>query len=354
MSGRRVTALAGAGGWDVSAGPLGLMRGAAVLDAAPSTAWIGPGSVGRSLAAAGRDLAERWQADLDLPAAVWEVSGDAGPITLAWAMSGAEGLALSEDSTRLRARSTSGPVADLVVSGGRLSIERGSGSPRVVCRGAGQLRVLVAGGSDEADHARTLQRLARGPARMADAWRQHDRSATRLETPDPTVDRAFLWAWRRTGALARPADSSSSADPPARPEEGLPGAAVRFLADPAALDAGPAEAVLRAALVGLWGVTPETSSDAVTLHPLLPAEWPMMALHRLRVGRTLLDVELRRRRGDLVARLRRRFGPRVVITLAPRGAWFESVVVDDVELPGGRVRFEAADRHVIVFRGALA
>jgi hypothetical protein len=79
-----------------------------------------------------------------------------------------------------------------------------------------------------------------------------------------------------------------------------------------------------------------------------------MALRRWRVGRTLLDVELRRRRDDLVVRVRRVFGSPLLVVLEPREVRPETVVVDDVELRGGRASFEAADRHVVVFHGALA
>jgi hypothetical protein len=212
--------------------------------------------------------------------------------------------------------------------------------------------MLVAGGVDETDHARTLQRLARAPGRLAEAWRGFDRSATRLETPDPILDRAFTWAWRRLGGRMEPAGPGDSAA--ARATEDLGAAAARFLADPAALDPGLAEAVLGGALAGLWGIAPGGSHEAVTLRPQLPAEWSTMALRRLRVGRSLLDVELRRRRGDLVARVRRIYGPRPVVSLEPHGGPFGMAVVDEVELPGGRARFEAADRHVIVFRGDSA
>jgi hypothetical protein len=288
---------------------------------------------------------------LEPPVAAWEVSTDGGAVAVAWTVPPPSNgdLHLSDDATRLSVASGDDRWTEFAAAGGSLGVERAGGAARVTCRGSARLQVLVAAGSGEPDRNWALEILARGPARLAEGWRQQVRSAPRLETPDETIARAFAWAWIRAGALATGRPTGAAA--PGWTVDTLRSAATRFLADPASPDPAAALAVVGGALGGLWGVIRHASNDELHLRPLLPAAWPGMALRRLRAGRTLLDLELRRRRGDLVARVHRLFGPRLVVTLEPRGCSFQSAVVDDVELYGGRARFEAADRHVILFRG---
>jgi hypothetical protein len=309
---------------------------------------------GRSLTAGGRTLVECWLVGLEPPVAAWVVSTDGGAVALAWVVPPpSDGdLQLSDDDTRLSVTSGDDRWTEFAAAGGNMEVERAGGAARVTCRGSTRLQVLVAAGRGEPDRKRALEILARGPARLVEGWRQQVGSAPRLETPDETIARAFAWAWTRAGALATggPTDAVGSG----WTVDTLRSAATRFLADPASPDPAAALAVLGGALGGLWGVIRHASNDELHLRPLLPPDWPGMALRRLRAGRTLLDLELRRRRGDLVVRVHRRFGPRLVVTLDPRGGSFPSAVVDDVELYGGRARFEAADRHVILFRGPPA
>jgi hypothetical protein len=344
VSGRRIQAVAAATGWEVLVGDTRVLGDAGVDGAAPSGGWIGPGVAGRSLVAQGGGLTERWLVGLDLPAAVWEIVPEHEPISIAWMLPAGDAR-LSGDADRLTVVRPGGFWTDLTVGGGRLRLEPAGDAVRVVCHGPGPLRLEVAAGHDGADRDRVLALLGRGADRLADAWRQLARSAPRLETPDPGIDQAFAWAWLRGGGRPDPAGPAPAATP-----EALSAAATRFLADPGTPDPGPARAVLAESLGGLWGVAAE-APGALSLQPLLPPSWAAMALRRWRVGRTVLDVELRRRRGDLVARVHRVFGPRLVVTLQPRGRRIESATVDDVELLGGRARFEAADRHVILFPG---
>ena len=338
--GRHVAVAAEAGGWSVRSGAVRLIAAGAVAGTRPGDAWIGPGVAGRELVAPGGATAECWWAGLDLPAAIWEVTGQ-GTLEVEWEvpMAPPETFALQDDATHLRTGS-----AEFFARDGALVLTPGGSAVRVICRGPAPLRIMVTGGA-EAARARSQRAFERGPAALAEPWRQQVRSATRLETPEPSVDLAFTWAWRRLALPARVAGSAS----PAR-EATLTDAATRFLSDPADPNPGSAEGVVQGVLGGLWGVTPHPAAEAVTVEPELPAAWPGMALRRLRVGRTLLDVELRRRHGQLVARVYRRFGPRVLVTLAPRGAHFDTASVDEVELLGGRARFEAADRHEIIFQ----
>lgn len=117
-----------------------------------------------------------------------------------------------------------------------------------------------------------------------------------------------------------------------------------------ALDADPPAAVASLAVEGLWGVRPNALEGAVRLAPWFPAEWDAMALERLRVGRTVLTVRLRRRFGQVAARVERVHGPRMHVEFHLRGVPADAVVqVDEVELRGGRAAFEADGTHALVW-----
>jgi hypothetical protein len=108
--------------------------------------------------------------------------------------------------------------------------------------------------------------------------------------------------------------------------------------------------VLSPMIEGLWGAVPSAPDESVTLSPWLPPEWARMTLRRLRVGRTVLDIELRRRAGQLIARVSRRFGPGLQLKLAPRtDAPIAGVMVDDVMLGGTRAQFQVRDEHEVIF-----
>jgi hypothetical protein len=111
---------------------------------------------------------------------------------------------------------------------------------------------------------------------------------------------------------------------------------------------GAAPALLEA-VASLWGLEPDAPDAALALAPILPAGWTGYALRRLRIGRSLLDLELRRRPGAIVVRTVHLFGPRLVLTIDLRGVGVETTEVDDVALAGGRARFEAYARHEVRF-----
>jgi len=111
---------------------------------------------------------------------------------------------------------------------------------------------------------------------------------------------------------------------------------------------GAAPALLEA-VASLWGLEPDAPDAALGLAPILPAGWSGYALRRLRIGRSLLDLELRRRPGAIVVRTAHLFGPRLVVTIDLRGVGVETTEVDDVALGGGRARFEAHARHEVRF-----
>ncbi len=111
---------------------------------------------------------------------------------------------------------------------------------------------------------------------------------------------------------------------------------------------GAAPALLEA-VASLWGLEPDAPDAALALAPILPAGWSGYALRRLRIGRSLLDLELRRRPGAIVVRAAHLFGPRLVLTVDLRGVGVETTEVDDIALAGGRARFEAHARHEVRF-----
>jgi len=114
--------------------------------------------------------------------------------------------------------------------------------------------------------------------------------------------------------------------------------------------AEPSATVAALAIEGLWGVRPNALEGAVQIAPWFPPEWEAMALDRLRVGRTVLSVRMRRRFGQVAARIERVHGPRLHVDFVLRGeSASEAVMLDDVELRGGRVAFEADGSHALVW-----
>jgi len=103
---------------------------------------------------------------------------------------------------------------------------------------------------------------------------------------------------------------------------------------------------------GLWGVVPDALAGAVRVTPWLPPAWDAMVLERLRVGRTSLTLEARRRPGGLVVRVRRTYGPRIHLALGRAGAAPVALSVDDVPLGGTVARFDAEGEHEVIFHDA--
>ena len=111
-----------------------------------------------------------------------------------------------------------------------------------------------------------------------------------------------------------------------------------------------ASSCARLAVEGLWGVAPGALDGGVRVSPWFPPEWDSMSIERIRVGRTVLSVRMRRRFGQVAARVERVHGPRMHVEFALRGASAPATVqLDDVELGGGRVAFEADATHALVW-----
>ncbi len=108
--------------------------------------------------------------------------------------------------------------------------------------------------------------------------------------------------------------------------------------------------VAAGAVEGLWGVIPDALEGAVRISPWFPPDWDAMSVERIRVGRTVLSVRMRRRFGQVAARIERVHGPRMHVEFVLRGVpALTTVLLDDVELGGGRVAFEADGTHALVW-----
>jgi len=164
-----------------------------------------------------------------------------------------------------------------------------------------------------------------------------------LRTDEDGADRTALR--RLAGCYARwtgelppgvPGDPGEDATPEASFELAGSGA------DPAAVVLGVIE--------GLWGIRPEAPRGAVTVMPALPPGWNEMALRRLRVGPTTLDLRVRRRPGRTVVMIRRTAGPAIRLTVGLRGPRRPGpVTIDEIEMGGPEVTFTAEDAHQVDF-----
>jgi hypothetical protein len=80
--------------------------------------------------------------------------------------------------------------------------------------------------------------------------------------------------------------------------------------------------LLSPVLYGLFGFDPDAAAGRVRLAPQLPPQWDTTAIHALRVGETVLDIEITQERQGQRVTIRRR-GPPVTLDLtltAPPGA----------------------------------
>jgi hypothetical protein len=108
--------------------------------------------------------------------------------------------------------------------------------------------------------------------------------------------------------------------------------------------------VVAPAVGGLWGVVPDGVGEAVAVSPWLPDGWNEMALRRLRVGQTTLDLRLRRRAGRQVLQVARVEGRpiRVAASLRTRQA-VQGMSLNDEPLGGGRAVFLTGEEDEVQF-----
>jgi hypothetical protein len=188
--------------------------------------------------------------------------------------------------------------------------------------------------------AGALDFLARHPA---DGLVVHARTLDALE---PLVDgaaagRSLAILHARSAAVGGPTTVEAHAV--------VEAAAAALRRAPGSLPGSGAAPALLEAVASLWGLEPDAPDAALGIAPILPEGWTGYALRRLRIGRSLLDLELRRRPGAIVIRTAHRFGPALVVTMDLRGVGVEATEVDEVPLAGGRARFEAHARHEVRF-----
>ncbi len=115
-------------------------------------------------------------------------------------------------------------------------------------------------------------------------------------------------------------------------------------------DLSSSAAVASLGVEGLWGIRPNALESAVRFAPWFPPDWDAMSIERVRVGRTVLTVRLRRRFGQVTARVERVHGPRIHVEFFLQGTPADATVqVDDVTLRGARVAFEADGTHALTW-----
>jgi hypothetical protein len=188
--------------------------------------------------------------------------------------------------------------------------------------------------------AGALDFLARHPA---DGLLVHRRM---LEALEPLVDGA---AAGRSIEILQARSAAAGGPTTVEAHAVVEAAAAALRRAPGSLPGTGAAPALLEAVASLWGLEPDAPDAALALAPILPAGWSGYALRRLRIGRSLLDLELRRRPGAIVVRTAHLFGPRLVVTVDLRGVGVETTEVDDIALAGGRARFEAHARHEVRF-----
>jgi hypothetical protein len=89
------------------------------------------------------------------------------------------------------------------------------------------------------------------------------------------------------------------------------------------------------ALSGMLGWEPDAPRDRARLAPQLPAHWPVVRAHGLRVGSAVVDVLVQRGPGSLVVRVQAEAGrPTLALELpVPPGARVGQATVDDAPAP---------------------
>jgi|GEM_PF-3695354 len=90
-----------------------------------------------------------------------------------------------------------------------------------------------------------------------------------------------------------------------------------------------------------WGIVPLALDGMLRLTPALPAGWDRMTLERLRVGRTTLDLRIKRRGGGVALHARVTHGPRLFLQVTPVLPFVPAgILVGDEQLPGPVLRVE--------------
>ncbi len=110
--------------------------------------------------------------------------------------------------------------------------------------------------------------------------------------------------------------------------------------------------VLRSMIEDAWGIEPDAPGGSVRIRPRLPAGDARSTLSRLRIGRTILDLRLRRRGLTAQLSLRKVMGPPLVVDCALPGLAADAVELDGVSLGATHARFEATGEHELIVHAA--
>lgn len=287
-------------GWSAVRGPAFAVTGWLVGGEAPALehAELAPEGLVRRFTSADGAITERLLVPLDVPAVLWElVAADAdAPLEV-----------------RLPPPS---PGVILGLGGGGTAPGSAGATDRVAGRGRLALAAVT-----EPEAPRLWSLLA---SRGADGLAGHRARAIaaardagpQLESPDAALDAAFAWSVGEAATRGAAAES--------------------LLHDDSAADA------VRA----LWGLRLDGATLEVAPSP--PAAWRRMALHRLRVAASTVDLRFTRRPGQASLDIRVRAGGAVPLAVAlPAAA--AGCMLDDAAVAGPWVRFLATgDHHVAV------
>ena len=173
-----------------------------------------------------------------------------------------------------------------------------------------------------------------GGALLAAGLREAARDA--LRSPGGALLADVYHSW--TGEPAPPVPPSATGAPPSNT-----GASV----------VGPARDAVWAPILrevdARWGARP-VGGAALALRPMVPRDRRHLGVRRLRVGTTVIDVELRRRFDRVAARLHRRHGPPLPVDVELDGPPPMAVTADGEALPGARAVVVVSDRHEVLFQ----
>lgn len=109
----------------------------------------------------------------------------------------------------------------------------------------------------------------------------------------------------------------------------------------------PADLVRRV-VGGLLGASYDGVGGRLELQPWLPEGWRHLVVRRLRIHRTLIDVDIRAKAEWITVRLAVMFGPPIAVGLRlPDHFGVARVAVDEVPLAAARAIFTAAGEHEV-------
>ena len=107
---------------------------------------------------------------------------------------------------------------------------------------------------------------------------------------------------------------------------------------------------LREVAGGLFGARADDPGGRFALAPWVPEGWNSMVLRRLRLHRTLVDIDVRPRAEWATVRLAVSFGPTIPLALSLRNTPpVARVTVDEVALVRDQAVFTLSGEHELVF-----